>query len=96
MATPTRTIAAALVLLLALSAPVAAQAPPVWTSIRSPAMGECGAACTATCSVSGLRCSAVDNAPEWFTYQVEGDSVEGEAVVSLIVDGRTHDAPPMI
>lgn len=101
MTTPTRTTAAALVLLLALSAPVAAQTPPAWTSIRSPAMGEGGAACTATSRDGdvfcfGLRCSAADNAPEWFTYQVGGDSVEGEAVVSLIVDGRTHDALPMI
>lgn len=92
-----KAFAAALVILLCLSAPAIAQTPPPWVSIRVPAMGQGGAACTHVSGGGdvfcfGMRCSASDNAPEWFTYQVGGDSVEGEALVNLIVDGRSHDA----
>lgn len=87
-------IGRALVVLLALSNTVAAQTPPAWSEIQFLAMGQGRAACTHLSGQGdvfcfGLRCTA-ENIPEWFTYQVGGDSVEGDARVNLIVDGRGH------
>src|SRR5690606_35373981 len=43
----------------------------------------------------GLRCSATAGTAEWFTYQVGGDSLEGEMRVSLVFDGRSHSTLSM-
>lgn len=44
----------------------------------------------------GLRCNASDVTPEWFTYQIGGDSADGEVGVDLIVDGRSRSTLPMV
>lgn len=90
-----QTAIGALTALLSLSATVAAQTMPPWSAIPYPAMGKGVAACDhlgdqGDVFCFGLRCSAADNTPEWFTYQVGGDSVEGDVRVNLIVDGRSH------
>lgn len=81
--------------LLALSGTVAAQTSPPWSPIPYPAMGRGSAACTHAGGQGdvfcfGLRCNASDGMPEWFTYQVGGDSADGEVRVDLIVDGRSR------
>jgi hypothetical protein len=78
---------------------MAAQTPPPWSAIPYPAMGQGSAACDhlgeqGDVFCFGLRCTA-ENVPEWFTYQIGGDSVEGETRVSLVVDGRAHSTLPM-
>lgn len=87
-------IAAAVVTMLSLSATATAQTPPAWSSIPYPAMGKGSAACDhlggqGDVFCFGLRCTA-ESTPEWFTYQVGGDSIEGEIRVNLVVDGRRH------
>lgn len=87
-------IGGSLAVLFALSNASVAQTPPPWSAIPYPAMGQGSAACDHVGAQGdvfcfGLRCTA-DESPEWFTYQVGGDSVEGEVRVNLIVDGRSH------
>ncbi len=87
-------IIAAVAAVLSLSATAGAQTPPAWSSIPYPTMGNGSAACThlggqGDVFCFGLRCTA-ENAPEWFTHQVGGDSVEGEVRVNLIIDGKNH------
>jgi len=77
----------------------AAQTPPPWSAIPYEAMGQGRAACSHAGGQGdvfcfGLRCTA-ENKPEWFTYQVGSDSVEGEARVNLVVDGRAHSTVMM-
>lgn len=88
-------IGGALLLLLVLPEGARAQNPPSWSDISYSAMGHGSVACSHAGNQGdifcfGLRCSASDNAPEWFTYQVGGDSVDGDVRVNLIVDGRDH------
>lgn len=78
-----------------LSTTATAQTLPSWSAIPHSAMGRGSAACDnpgdqGDMFCFGLRCSASDDSPEWFTYQVGGDSLTGEVNVSLVVDGRRH------
>lgn len=89
-----RSLGGIVAVLLALSTTATAQTMPPWSSIPYPAMGNGVAACDhlgdqGDVFCFGLRCT-VENTLEWFTYQVGGDSIEGEARVNLIIDGRRH------
>lgn len=92
MKTPERLIGGMFAILLAMSglSPALAQS---WEPLR-PAIGQGTAICDGPGDVGvsfcfGLRCGT-ENSAEWFTYQVGGDSVDGDVRVNLIVDGRGH------
>ncbi len=81
-------------LLLVLSFEAAAQTMPPWSAIPFPVMGKGRAACThlggqGDVFCFGLRCER--NTLEWFTYQVGGDSAEGDVPVKLTVDGEAPE-----
>lgn len=80
--------------MLSFSAEAYAQTPPAWSSIPYPEMGNGSAACThlggqGDVFCFGIRCT-IENTPEWFTYQVGGDSAEGDVRVNLVVDSKNH------
>lgn len=88
-------LAAGLAVLFAGVTGTVAQTPPQWSPISYPSMGTGSAACDhlggqGDVFCFGLRCSATGGAAEWFTYQVGGDSLEGELRVNLVFDGRSH------
>lgn len=85
-------------LLLILSFEASAQTMPPWSAIPFPVMGKGRAACThlggqGDVFCFGLRCEK--NTLEWFTYQVGGDSSEGDVAVKLTVDGGPPESLSM-
>lgn len=70
-----------------------------WDSLQ-PAFGKGAAVCNGRDDEGntfcfGLRCSAADNAPEWFTVQIGGGSDRGNVTTAIIIDGKHHFQIPM-
>ena len=92
------TVTAVLGLLAAIS-PASSQTMQPWSPIAFSEFGRGTLACAQRHSEGevlcfGLRCSATGGS-EWFTHQVGGNSVEGEALVNLVIDSANHFTLPM-
>lgn len=70
-----------------------------WDTLQ-PAFGKGAAVCNGRDDEGntfcfGLRCTATDNAPEWFIIQIGGGSDRGNVTTAIIIDGRHHFQIPM-